>query len=93
MPCALPPILWLHRKLRLRSHDEPPTPSEIVLHVLFWSLLFEWIGPGFMPGTTGDPFDVLVYIVGAAAAALWWHRGRIFRRPTGVYRDIEHGLF
>src|SRR5258707_1100345 len=74
--CALPPILWLHRRLGLRSHDAAPQLSEIIPHLLFWSLLFEWIGPKFVRDTTGDPWDVLAYAVGAAVAGLWWHRHR-----------------
>ena len=84
IPCALPPILWLHRRLGLRSHDHAPTFSEITLHLVFWSALFEWIGPKFVSHTTGDPVDVLAYVVGAILAGLWWHRERwavAFSRP------------
>lgn len=80
IPCALPPFLWLLRQLRLREHDDAPTPGEIVLYLGFWSLWFEGIGPRFIRGTTGDPWDVAAYGVGAAGAALWWHRGRLVRR-------------
>jgi len=76
IPCALPPVLWLHRRLGLRSHDLPPQVSEILSHLVFWSLLFEWIGPKFVRGTTGDPLDVLAYVFGALLAGLWWQRDR-----------------
>jgi hypothetical protein len=76
IPCALPPILWLHRRLGLRSHDNAPQISEITLHLVFWSALFEWIGPKFVPHTIGDPLDVIAYAVGAILAGLWWHRER-----------------
>jgi hypothetical protein len=76
IPCALPPILWLHRRLDLRSHDNEPQISEIIPHLIFWSALFEWIGPKFVPHTTGDPLDMLAYAVGALLAGLWWHRER-----------------
>jgi len=76
IPCALPPILWLHRRLGLRSHDGPPQFWEITLHLAFWSLLFEWIGPRLVPHITGDPFDALAYAIGAAVAGLWWWRPR-----------------
>ena len=66
IPCALPPILWLHRRFGLRSHDNAPTFSEIAPHLVFWSVLFEWIGP---------KFDALAYAVGAMRAGLWWYRG------------------
>jgi hypothetical protein len=46
------------------------------LHVAFWSLLFEWIGPRFVAHTVGDPLDALAYVVGAMLAAVWWHRER-----------------
>jgi hypothetical protein len=74
VPCALPPILWLHRRLQLRSHDDPPSAAEIATHLVFWSLLFEWLGPNFVAHTTGDPADVLAYVIGAIVAGAWWHR-------------------
>jgi hypothetical protein len=74
IPCALPPILWIHRKLRLRAHDRMPGWGEILSHLIFWSVLFEYIGPKFMPGTTGDPWDVAAYCAGGLAAGFWWHR-------------------
>ena len=76
IPCALPPVLWLHRRLGLRANDEPPTLGELMGHLVFWSALFEWIGPKFMPHTTGDPWDVVSYAAGALVAGLWWHRDR-----------------
>ena len=76
IPCALPPVLWLHRRLGLRREDVPPQVSEIMSHLIFWSLLFEWIGPKFVRGTTGDPLDVLAYVFGAILAGLWWQRQR-----------------
>lgn len=80
IPCAVPPILWLHRRLRLRADDRYPRVSEIVLHLVFWSVLFEYIGPKFMPHTVGDPLDVLAYAAGALVASVWWHRDRLASR-------------
>jgi hypothetical protein len=76
IPCALPPILWLHRRLGLRSHDLPPGVGEIASHLIFWSLLFEWIGPKFVAHAVGDPFDAVAYAIGAIVAGWWWHRER-----------------
>lgn len=76
IPCALPLILWLHRQLGLRTHDRPPQFSEILPHLLFWSALFEWLGPKFVLHSTGDPLDVLVYAIGATLAGFWWQRER-----------------
>jgi hypothetical protein len=72
IPCALPLLLWLHRRLRLRHHDAPPTFAEIAGHLAVWSVLFEAIGPRWLPGTTADLRDVLVYTVGGLAAFLIW---------------------
>jgi len=76
IPCALPLVLWIHRRLGLRSHDDPPRFSEISFHLVFWSILFEWIGPKWVPHTTGDLLDVIAYAAGAFLAMLWWQRGR-----------------
>ena len=78
IPCALPLVLWLQRQLGLRKHDLPPTMREIGFHLVVWSLLFELVGPCFLP-VTGDPFDVLVYFVGGVFAAVWWN-GSLLRR-------------
>lgn len=76
IPCALPPILLLHRWLGLRDHDRPPTALEVAGHWLGWSVLFEVICPRFMPHTTGDPWDVAAYAAGGIVAYLWWQRDR-----------------
>jgi hypothetical protein len=73
IPAALPPVLFLHRRLRLRSHDHPPLWSEVTWHLVVWSLLFEGVGPRLMT-VTGDPWDVLAYAAGGILAALWWNR-------------------
>jgi hypothetical protein len=80
IPCALPPILWLHRRLGLRADDRNPRLSELALHLVFWSVLFEYIGPKIMPHTVGDPLDVLAYTGGAILAGIWWHRRQLTSR-------------
>lgn len=82
IPCALPLMLWLHRRLGWRTHDDPPQISEISFHLLVWSILFEWIGPQIMPHTTGDPWDVVAYAAGGLFAGWWWHRRRKSPRPA-----------
>lgn len=72
IPCVLPPVLWLHQRLGLRTPGAPPQMTEIVGHLVFWSLLFEWILPRLIPGSTGDLADVAAYSTGAFLAALWW---------------------
>ncbi len=86
IPCALPPLLLLQRWLKLRTDDQLPTPGEIALYLVVWSILFEWIGPHLMPWTVGDPWDVVSYIVGGVLAGLWWHRAQL--RP----RSLRHEL-
>lgn len=73
IPAALPPVLWLQRIGKLRDHDRPPHWSEIGFHLLVWSVLFEVVGPHWMP-VTGDPADVGAYLAGGLAAGLWWNR-------------------
>ena len=80
MPCALPLLLSIQRWLRLRTADAPPTWGEIALYTVFWSILFEAIGPHLLRRATGDPCDVLVYFIGGIGAGLWWNRRNIFSR-------------
>jgi len=74
IPCALPPVLWIHRQLGLRSHDAMPRPAEIALHLAVWSVICEAVGPLLLRSTCGDPWDVAAYAAGAALAGLWWNR-------------------
>lgn len=73
IPCALPPVLWLHRKLGLRNNDNFPTLTEIIAHVVFWSVLFEFLGPLIMQGTVADKWDIAAYFAGALLSWGWWH--------------------
>jgi hypothetical protein len=80
IPAALPPLLFAQRWLDLRKHDEPPTAGEITLNLFIWSILFEVIGPHLTRRATGDPWDVVAYVVGGLLAGLWWNRKGLQRR-------------
>lgn len=71
IPCALPPVLLVQRWLGLRTHDQFPTPGELMAHVVGWSILFEVIAPHILP-TTGDPWDAVAYAAGGTAAFCCW---------------------
>ncbi len=71
IPCALPPVLWIQRKLGTRNHDRPPGIGEITFHVVVWSVLFEAIGPHIMR-VTGDIRDIAAYAAGAVGSGAWW---------------------
>jgi len=73
IPCALPPLLLIQRWTRLRLHDQPPTPGEVTLYLVVWSILFEAIGPHLMRGVVGDVRDVVAYAAGGLLALAWWH--------------------
>jgi len=80
IPCALPLVLWLHRRLGLRGHDEPPRMTEVISHLLFWSLLFKGIGPAIFQHVTADLWDIPCYWAGGAVAWVWWHKESFFHR-------------
>ena len=73
IPCALPPLLWLHRRMGLRKHDNIPQVGEVLFHLAIWSILFELIGPHVMRRATGDLLDVVAYSVGALLAVACWN--------------------
>ena len=73
IPCALPPLLLLHRKLGLRSSDVMPRIGEIALHTIVWIVVCELIGPSLWRGTA-DWLDVAAYITGATVAGWLWTR-------------------
>jgi hypothetical protein len=77
IPCALPPLLWVQSRLKLRSRTQPPNWREIFFHVAIWSLLFEWIGPHLVRHARGDWWDVGAYALGGIVAGCWWHREHV----------------
>lgn len=73
IPCALPPLLWLQTRLKLRAGNQPRW-SEIAFHLAIWAVLFEWAGPHLIRYATGDVWDVAAYALGGLAAGWWWNR-------------------
>ncbi len=77
IPAALPPVLWLERRLGLRTYDCGPTWPEVFGHVVVWSVICEIVGPFWLHCGRADVGDVLAYVLGGVAAGFWWaHRGR-----------------
>lgn len=87
IPCALPPLLFMERQLRLRRHDCQPLAAEIALNLVIWSILFEVIGPHLFQRATGDPWDVVAYVVGGLLAGLWWHWR--YRAPKPAAHELR----
>jgi len=76
IPCALPLVLQVHRWMKWRQDDRPPSAAEVFGHLLFWSVLFEVAGPCLMRGVTGDWRDAVAYTAGAVVAFGCWRDGR-----------------
>ena|SRR5436190_9835656 len=72
VPCALPIVFWLFRRMDLRRMDDPPKLIEVGWILVVWSVLFEWIGPKFVARATGDWRDVLMYCGGGLFAWGFW---------------------
>ena len=73
IPAALPLVLWLQRRLGLRTHDGRPTGGEILLHLAIWAFIAEGAGPWLTHHGTADWWDVAAYSAGAAACSVFWH--------------------
>lgn len=92
VPFWLPMMLWVARKLRIRSHDHSPDAVEIVVPLVVWSIVFEvvplqeiWHVPA-----AADPFDVLAYCLGAMIAVAFW---RWHYRERDPVLPTEHPSF
>ena len=75
IPFWVPIMLWGQRRLGLRSPDDPPLASEILIPLLVWSWVFEIILPrSGLLGERGysDYLDVLYYSLGALCASTFW---------------------
>jgi hypothetical protein len=75
IPAALPPLLYVFRKLGLRRDDSPPSLREVGEWTLLWSIAFEWAFPRFLHKGVADWRDVLAYAAGALVSWLLWRRG------------------
>jgi hypothetical protein len=72
LPAALPWVLWVQRKLRVRAHDRYPGWGEILLHLIVWAVIAEAVLPRFASSAVADWADVVAYSVGAAFAGIGW---------------------
>ncbi len=84
IPAALPLVLWLQRRLALRTHDGAPTGGEIFLHLAIWAFIAEGAGPFLTHHGTADWRDVLSYSAGAAVSYVLWSRREIPCRRAGT---------
>lgn len=84
IPAALPLVLWLQRRLRLRKSDVIPSMGEITLHLAVWAFIAECAGPFLLHRGTTDWRDVVAYSAGAAVACVLWRRGEIPCRLAGT---------
>ena len=66
-------MLYFYQWLGLRSGKSEPSWSEISLHLLLWSIFFEWLGPRIFHRGTADWLDVVAYTIGAFGAGLLWN--------------------
>ena len=77
IPCALPPLLFVHRLLGVRHTDAPPQAGEIILHLAIWSLFFELLAPLVADRARGDLWDVVAYTAGGLMTWLLWNRSSL----------------
>lgn len=75
VPAALPPLLYVFRKLGLRRGDSPPSLREVAEWTLLWAVTFEWVFPRFLGRGIGDWRDVIAYAVGGLVSWRLWQRG------------------
>jgi hypothetical protein len=77
IPFWVPIMLWLMRKIGIRTDDDPPQWHEILIPLLMWSFLFEVWLPRVSPFRLlafADSMDVLCYAMGAFLALQFWRR-------------------
>ncbi|HTG45887.1 MAG TPA: hypothetical protein VK633_15310 [Verrucomicrobiae bacterium] len=77
IPCAVPILLSLFRLLQLPASEEGISWKELAWILALWSVLFEVVGPLYLPNSTGDWNDVLMYWTGGLVAWIYWNRKRI----------------
>ena len=88
IPCALPPLLYLHRRLSLRRTDAPPRAGEIALHLLIWSAFFEILAPRLIASARADAWDVVAYCAGGLVGWLLWNARALPPDRVGAPRNL-----
>ena len=77
IPLCVPVMLYLLRRVGLRTQDHAPGTLEIIVPLIVWSSVFEiWlpdIGP-FRGAAVRDHADIFWYALGALVALLSWQR-------------------
>lgn len=74
MPCALPMILFVQRKIGSRSGDAYPSCWEVTMNLVVWSIVVEVVGPVFLRRGTCDWRDVVMYGIGGLCGWVYWNR-------------------
>ena len=87
IPCLLPIMLLAHRCLGLRYDDVFPTASEVMIHLVVWSICFEVIGH-LLHRNAGDTLDVAAYWLGGFASLWIWRAGQ----QASIARGKHGGL-
>jgi hypothetical protein len=90
IPCALPPLLFVHRLLRVRHTDAPPDAFEVTLHLFIWSIFFELFAPA-VSRARADVWDVVAYATGGFVSWALWNRGAL-RLPKLVPNNLSGRL-
>lgn len=75
IPAALPLVLWVQKRVGVRTTDQQPRWREIALHLAVWSVAAEALMPLLTASATGDWRDVIAYTAGALVAGCWWQGG------------------
>ena len=89
IPCALPPLLLIHRRLRLRHADAPPTAAEVAVHLAVWSVFFEVLAPVFVRAARADAWDVGAYCAGGLFSWLVWNRAALISASLAPRNLVE----
>ena len=71
MPLILTTILFTHRFFLEKNQNYCLPVSHIIVSVIFISLVFEILLPGFSGRYTRDFFDIILYSIGAVLFKIW----------------------
>lgn len=75
LPFWIPIMLFIMRRIGLRTDDLAPQSYEVLIPLILWSWVFEAFLPrvGLFRGlATADHVDILCYTLGAFLASIFW---------------------
>lgn len=74
IPVMAPLLLYFLIIINFRKGDIIPSGKEIVVLLVVWSIMFEFVGPYALEKGTADVIDIISYSLGGFMSWVFWNK-------------------